>query len=478
MMTLRLTALAAAVAATLAGCAVGPDYKRPDSTLPGEYKEAPTAGDTTTPVAAPVAVDWWKSFNDPQLDTLVEQALKDSYDIRIALARVDQAEALVRQANAALFPEVDVNGAATRSKTSPLGPNGARAGIGNDFRLNVATVSYELDFWGKYRRTREAAIALAQGSRYAHDTVRLSVAGAVAATYISLRSAEAQIVATQASLETRDSALKIAQRRYDSGSTSRLDVEQASTQRATAAAQLSRLTQSRDLFANQLALLVGVPDLTVPEGKLLELPIPQTPPVGLPSSLLDLRPDVAQAEQQLVSTNARIGVAKAALYPSISLTGLLGVESVDLSNLFKSGAQVWSAGAALNLPIFDAGRRFAAVDQSEAVQREALETYRKTAETAYREVRDALVTLRQTAITEEHLTQALRSAQNAERISRARYEAGSAAFLELLDAQRSVNDARILALTARENRLNASISLYKALGGGWVNPEKQVASSK
>jgi len=472
MMTLRLTALAAAMAAALAGCAVGPDYKRPDSTLPAEYKEAPAST-----AAAPVALDWWKSFNDPQLDALVERSLRDSSDIRIAIARVDQAEAVVRQANAALFPEIDVNGAATRSKSSPLGPNGTRAGTGNDFRLNVATAAYELDFWGKYRRAREAAIAQALSSRYARDTVRLSVAGAVASTYISLRSAEAQIEATQASLETRDSALKIAQRRYDSGSTSRLDVEQASTQRATAGAQLSRLQQTRELLANQLALLVGAPDLSVSEGKLLELPLPPTPPSGLPSSLLDARPDVAQAEQTLASANARIGVAKAALYPSISLTGLFGAESVDLSNLFKSGAQVWTVGATLNLPIFDAGRRAAAVDQADAVQREALETYRKTAETAYREVRDALVTLRQTAITEEQLTLALTSARNAERISRARYEAGSAAFLELLDAQRSVNDARILALTARENRLNATISLYKALGGGWVNPDKQVASN-
>ncbi len=458
--------LVAALALALAGCAVGPDYLRPDSTLAATFKEV------TTETAAPgIDPQWWRAFNDAELDALVDHALKDSTDIRIAIARVEQADAVAHQAGATLYPEVDLGGSAARGRVSEYGPSAPRAGshlIGNNFQL-AASTAYELDFWGKLRRTRESALALADASRYARDTVRLTLASEIVGAWLNLRSNDAQIAATRATLRTREEAYTIAERRYKSGSTSRLDLEQAENSRANAAAQLSVLQQARALNTNLLAQLVGKPNLDIGDtgGDLSKLPIPPAPPAGLPSALLDARPDVRATEAQLASANANIGVAKAALYPSISLTGALGLQSIDLSDLFKGGAKMWSAGALIDLPLFDAGRRSARLDQATAVQKEAVEQYRKTAENAYREVRDALVGVSQNAETERQYQRALTAARNVERISRARYEAGSAAFLELLDAQRSANDAQVLFIRARLSRLTAAVDLYKALGGGW-----------
>jgi multidrug efflux system outer membrane protein len=458
----RISPLAAMLALVLAGCAVGPDYQRPASSLPKAYQESADPAST-------IDREWWHAFNDAELNALVERALKDSTDVRIAIAKVEQADAVMRQAGAALFPEFDLGASANRGHISQLtaNPPGASTLLTtNSFKLALST-SFELDFWGKLRRARESALASAEASRYARDTVRLTLVSQVASAYIGLRSNDALLTATQATLKTREEAFKIAKRRYDSGSNSRLDLEQASTSLASARAQFATQTQARALSANLLALLVGDPALVPGSGTLDSLPLPPIASPGLPASLLDARPDVRQAEAQLAAASANIGVAKAALFPSISLTGSFGGQSGDLSDLFKSGAKIWSAGAALDLPIFDAGRRSAKVDEIRAVQVQALETYRKSAETAYREVRDALVTATQAAEAEKQYGEALESARQVERISRARYEAGSAAFLELLDAQRSSNDAQIAFVKARQSRLVAAVDLYKALGGGW-----------
>ncbi|GAA5181488.1 efflux transporter outer membrane subunit [Niveibacterium umoris] len=465
-MRIRFPVIMAAVAALSAGCAMGPDYKRPADVLPAQF--APV--ETGAPQGVAVADQWWRAFGDAELDALVERALRDSSDVRIALARIEQADAVMSQAGAALFPEVDLNGNASRISPSrdTWTSNKLTPRPYNDFKLTGLMAAYELDFWGKFRRAREAAIAQAAGSRYYRDTVRLSLAGGVASGYLTLRSLDTQLASSQASLKTRETAAAIAQRRYDAGKVSALDVQQAESARAALEAQVSLLTQQRALQEHQLGLLVGAPDLSIAASDdVRKLPLPPVPPAGLPADLLDRRPDVRQAEQSLISYNAQIGVAKAALFPSISLTGALGGESFDLSNLFNSGARIWSASAVVNLPVFDAGYRLGKLDQATAVQKEALEQYRKTAQTAYREVLDALVTLRQSAVTEKAREAQLSAAEKAERIARARYDAGSAAFIDLLDAQRSTNDVQIAFIQSRETRLNASIALFKALGGGW-----------
>ncbi|MFA9441173.1 efflux transporter outer membrane subunit [Uliginosibacterium sp. sgz301328] len=463
-MKYRLTLVAASLAVLMAGCAVGPDYKRPAEPLPDQY-DAVTANSTG---AAQVAPDWWRAFNDPQLDALVQKALTDSSDVRIAIARIEQADAVLKQAGAALFPEVDLAAAAARSQTSEYLTTPGADRQGNNFQLRGLVAAYELDFWGKFRRAREAAIAQAAGSHYYRDTVRLTVASQVASTYIQLRATEGLLDANRESLKNREEAVAITQRRYDAGSVSRLDVEQAISNRAALVAQTSALEGQREVFMHTLALLTGDPALVIqPGASARDLPTPAVPPVGLPSELIEARPDVRQAEATLASYNAQIGVAKAALFPTISLTGAFGGASADLSVLFKSGAQAWNIGATLNLPIFDAGYRSGKVDQATAVQKEALEQYRKTVQTAFKEVRDALSTLRQATVSEEARRVQLDSAIRSEQIASARYKAGSAAFLDLLDSQRSRNDADITYLTARQNRLTAQIDLYKALGGGW-----------
>ncbi len=473
-MSARMTVIAAALLG-LAGCAVGPDYQRPQGVLPDQFVTPPAAQGNDAPT---LADGWWQAFGDAELNALIERALKDSADVRIALARIEQADAVMQQAGAALFPEIDLNGNASRISPSrgTWTSNKLTPRPYNDFKLNGVMVAYELDFWGKFRRAREAAIAQATGSRLYRDTVRLTLAGSVTSGYVSLRSLDTQLASSRASLKTREAAVAIAQHRYEAGKVSALDVQQAESARAALEAQVSVLTQQRELQLHQLGLLVGAPELDIaPRDDLRTLPLPPVPPAGLPADLLDRRPDVRQAEQSLISYNAQIGVAKAALFPSISLTGLFGGESSDLSNLFKSSSSLWSASAVVNLPVFDAGYRLGKLDQATAVQKEALEQYRKTAQTAYREVLDALVSLRQTSITEQAREAQMKAAANAERISRARYEAGSAAFLELLDAQRSSNDAQIAFIQAREARLNASVAFFKALGGGWGNPSNAVA---
>lgn len=466
-MTIRLPLIAAATAALLAGCMVGPDYKRPDTGLPQVY----TAPATPVPQTETVDAEWWRSFNDPQLNTLVERALRDSSDIRIAMARIEQSTAVLDAANATMLPDFDLNGSATRNRISTLTATPLPSTVSpvrSDFRLAGTLMSYELDFWGRARRARESAIALYRNSLYARDTVRLTLAASITQDYLTLRSLDTQLDAARANLKNREDALAISQRRYKAGSVSRLDVEQAQSSLAALQAQVASLVQQQASVQNDLALLTGTPDLQIEAGRgLAALPNPPLPPTGLPSALLDARPDVRQSEASLASFTAQIGVAKAAFYPSISLSGFFGGESADLADLFKGGARIWSTGAALSLPIFDGGTRQAQLEQAQGKANEALEQYRKTAQTAYREVRDALVGVRQSAEIERAREVQRKSAEQAERIAKARYDAGSAAFTELLDAQRSRNDADIAFCQARQARLSAMVSLYKALGGGW-----------
>lgn len=466
MKTLKLSLLAATTAGLLAGCMVGPNYQRPETGLPPAYPEA-----STSSTVAPVNAEWWRDFNSPQLNALVERALRDSTDIQVALARVEQATATLDAANATLLPEFDLAGSATRNRISSLTATPLPASVDpvrNDFRAAGTLMSYELDFWGRARRARESAISLYNTSLYARDTVRLTLASSVTLDYLSLCSVSTQIEATRANLENREAALAIARRRHDAGSVAQLDVEQAQANLAALQAQLASLVQQQASLQNDLAVLTGTPDLQLePALSLAHLPNPALPPAGLPSSLLDARPDVRESESTLASFNALIGVAKAAYYPSISLTSYFGGESADLSKLFNSGARIWSGAAALNLPIFDGGSRRAQVDLAQGKADEAVAQYRKTAQTAYREVRDALVGVRQSAEIERAREVQLKAATAAEHIAQARYDAGAIALLDLLDTQRSRQDADIAAAQARQGRLAATVTLYKALGGGW-----------
>jgi multidrug efflux system outer membrane protein len=449
--------------ALLAGCAVGPDYARPSATLPDDYGQAaPEAR-----AAAPVNPEWWMLFGDPSLNALVAQALAANQDLQAAIARLEAADAVAREAGAAYYPALDLGASTSRSGTSGETFNGRRMGgaIYNNHRAALS-LSYEIDLWGRIRRQNEAAEAEALASRFARDSVRLTLIGQVANEYLALRSHDAEIAVSQETVASREQTLRIVRARLDAGSASALETAQAENSLAAAQSQLSQLKRLRALSENQIGLLSGQPGLRIP-ANLTPLPLPPAPPAGLPSALLEARPDVRQAEERLIAANARIGVAKAAYFPAISLTGSYGSESMALANLFTGPAGLWSAALGLTMPIFDAGRTGARVDQASASQKEMLASYRKTMQTAFREVNDALVSLRELASEETANIAQLESARRSLKLSQARYEAGYVGFLEVLDAQRTTNLAELTYLNSRKNRLSAAVDLFKALGGGW-----------
>ncbi|HEY7904447.1 MAG TPA: efflux transporter outer membrane subunit [Casimicrobiaceae bacterium] len=453
----------ALLALACAGCMVGPDYQRPVIELPHAYADAPPAN-TVAPTVAP---QWWSLYRDPDLDNLVAAAMAANTDLRIATARVDEAESIARQVDAAIFPEIDLGAAGSRTRSNPALLTPGSQPLANNFRVALST-SFEIDFWGRLRRAAEAARAQALGSHYARDVVALTLAGDVAQTYFALRSFDAQIAATRETLQSREQSAALVNRRARGGVASDLDVAQAEGLRAQAAAQLKLLVRQRAAALHMLGTLTGRLDLAIAEAGIDAIPLPPQPPPGLPSALIEQRPDVRKAEQDLVSANAQIGVAKAALLPTIDLTGDLGAQSASLASLLQYGSRIWSIGFGLAQPIFDAGRRQAAVEGQEAFERETLAAYQKSLETAFREVADALVDMQQTTAAAADYDANLVAARNALRLATRRYEAGLAQFLDVLDAQRTVNTAELARILNRQAQLAASVDLMKALGGGWT----------
>ena len=461
------TALALAASFALGGCAIGPDYLRPSTLLPklfGDSKPEQVA------IAQNPAIDpqWWTLFQDAILDDLVDQALQNNANLRQAIARVEQADALAREAGAAFLPEIDGNAAATRSEASTKTATYSSAmPRSRNSRSASLSTSYELDVWGRVRRADEAARATLLASQYSRDAIRLSVAGLVTSAYLNLRALDAQLAVTTETLKSREDSLGLVKRRVDSGLASPLDGYQAEGALAAAQAQLVDLRRQRALAEHQLALLTGNPDLKVVAGDLRRLPLPPQPPEGLPSDLIEGRPDVMQAEQELVAANAGIGITKAGYFPKFTLTGSVGSESKALSDLFTAGANTWSLGLSALMPILDFGRTTARVDQAKALNQQALVAWQNTLQTAYKEVRDALVSLREDGEAETAQTTRVDTARKALDLSRLRYDAGHAGYLEVLDSQRTLNDVQLALITTRQARLASAVDLFKALGGGW-----------
>jgi multidrug efflux system outer membrane protein len=460
----------------LAGCAVGPDYHRPQVSLPSGYQEdvqvdqQAAANPIATPVATSVATnDWWTLFNDPALDDLVARAFARNYDLQQAVARIEEATGVLRETGAAQYPEIDANVNRNSTRISQVTSDPPLAGtplIRRDISASLNS-AFELDFWGKLRRASEAARAQALGSEYGKGVVELTLAGSVTQTYLALRSLDAQIAVSQETLLARNDSLDITNARYKGGLASGLDVEQSRGAKAAVEAQVADLLQQRALAEHQLGVLTATPDLTIAAGDLRQMPLPPLPPSGLPSTLLEARPDIRAAEQQLIAANARIGIAKAAMFPSISLTGSVGSESGALSNLFKSGAETWGFGIGLDFPIFAAGKYSARVDQATAQQKQMLAAYQQSILNGFREVRDALSTATHRAAQETALDTQRMAAVQALRFANLRYKSGYSPYLEVLDAQRTANDATLAYIRTRQSRLATAVDLFKALGGGW-----------
>ena len=335
--TMQKNRLAAALTATflLAGCTLGPDYVRPTSTLPEQTLE--TNSDAHT--QAPINPEWWTLFNDATLNQLVQQTLAANQDLQAAIARLEASEAAAREAGAELYPAIGLAANGSRNRTSGETFSGKKIGSGTYNNNRAAlSLSYELDLWGRIRRSNEAARAEMLSTRFGRDSIQLALIGQLVNEYLALRGNEAQLEVTRQTLASRQESLKIVQARLDAGSASGLELAQAESQLNAAQGQWSQFKRLRALSENQIGLLSGQPGLKLASASLEQLPLPPMPPTGLPSSLIEARPDVRQAEEKLIAANARIGVAKAAYFPTIGLTGLYGSESAALSNLFSGSA--------------------------------------------------------------------------------------------------------------------------------------------
>jgi len=460
----RLPLLALAV--LMGGCTVGPDYKRPDvAPLPADYGERAPSEEVV------IAPDWWKLYNDATLDELVAAGRKTNADVRLAVARVQEAEGALREVRAAFFPELDLNAAYSRQGVSTVSQPPLPAGIATvrpNYQALVST-SYEVDFWGRLARNTESARASLLATRLARDVVDMTLAAAIAQSYFALRSLDSQITVLDNTIRARRDSLEITRARANGGLAPDLDVYQAQGALSDALVQKRDAQRSRALVAHQIAQLSGRLELKFAAGDMFALPLVPLPPAGLPSALLERRPDIRQAEETLVAANAQIGVARAALFPTISLTASAGVQSAQFADLVAGpGAAIWSLGAAAAMPIFDAGRRSARVDQASARRDQAVAGYQKAIETGFREVADALVNVQQTGESEAELSARLEAARNALDLSSLRYQAGYSPYLEVLDAQRTANDAELAFVRNRQSRLAFSVDLIKALGGGWT----------
>lgn len=461
----RPLTLAIVLGAALSGCAVGPDYQRPATPLPADFgKDAASAQSERT------AVDqrWWTLFNDSTLNQLVDVALRNNSDLRQALARVEQAAAVAREADAAFLPQIDGQAGISNSQASTLSPtySSAMPRVRHSRTAGLST-SYELDLWGRVRRADEVARATLLTSEYSRDAIRLSVAGAVSNAYLNLRALDAQLAVSRDTLSSREASLALIKRRQAAGLSGPLEVHQAEAALAASQAQLSEQTRLRAVQESQLALLTAQPGLTLAAADLRQLPLPPLPPAGLPADLIEARPDIRQAEATLIGTNASIGLAKAGYFPKFTLTGSVGSESRTLSDLFLPGSGTWAGGLGLLMPILDWGRTTARVDQAKALNQQSLIAWENALQTAYKEVRDALVNVRENSSAEAAQQSREESSQKALEIARQRHAAGSIGYLDVLDAQRTLNDAQLARISTRQARLVAAVDLFKALGGGW-----------
>ena len=450
-------AVALALALATSGCMVGPNYQRPETGLPGAF---PEAGAGTAAMSVPH--DWWALYSDPTLNDLVASGLANNSDVQVAAARVEEAEAALREARATLFfPLVNGQASAFRGRDSDTSFVTA-----SGFGVGLAT-SFEVDLWGRLRRAERSVRDQLLSSRYGRDTVALTLAATIARSYFAARSLDAQAIASRQILSTADESLGLAKKRSDAGVAPELDVYQAGSLRAQAAAQATEIARQRDAIVHQLGVLTGRLDLKLPEGGLDQLPIPPLAPAGLPSQLLERRPDVRQAEANLQAATERIGVARAAQFPTLSLTGTLGTASGELDKLFTTGARSWSIGGSLLGPIIDGGRYKARTDQAVAQAKQAEGAYIGAVRNAFRDVSDALSNVRRANESDGQLKDLVDQAGKALHLAQLRYEHGYSAYLEVLDAERTLNDARLQLIRNRQAYLSFTVDLMNALGGGW-----------
>jgi len=454
---------------SLGGCAVWPAYQRPASELPAAWRGAPAQGVSTLSVGE----RWWTVYGDSALDALVEEAFTNNRDLALAAARVDEARALLRVADSRVVPAIDATAQRDRTRASevspiPLPPSAIER---NSYRAQL-NLSYELDLWGRLRGAGDVARAELLATQAARETVRLALGADVVRSYFTLLALDEQLDATRRSLALREDNLRLQRVRHTAGLIGDFQLRQLEAEVAAAQAQLPALERSRTAEELALALLLGrspraISELAVKRDSSRTEPPPPVTPEGLPSDLLLRRPDIVQAEQRLIAANARIAVARAALFPRISLTGYLGSESTALRDLFSGPALIWQLAFGLAQPIFQGGRLFGEIEAVKAREQQALAQYQKSVQEAFREVRQALSA--QTHAREIFQAEGARAAalRDTLRLARIRYENGLVSQLEVLDAERNLLAADLNRADALRAQRVAVADLVRALGGGW-----------
>lgn len=468
--------------AALAGCTgIGPKYERPQTTVPVRF-EAAAPWKEAQPGDLLARGQWWELFGDPALNQLEQQARQNSPRLQAAAARVDQARAVAGTYEAAVFPRVDLGVDVSRQAVSghrvdqPSKRPGNFAYDTNWFRVPLY-VSYEVDLWGRVRNSVVAADARVEAARAAYQTVLLTLEGDIAQTYFALRATDEDLRILKSNLDLRTRAFDLVSVRKRGGLATELDLARVETELRTTEADLRGATRRRVELQNALAVLTGQP----PEQfTISEQPLDMNPPaipVGLPADLLERRPDVAEAERLLMARNAEIGIAKAAYFPSIKLTGSVGYESTDLDTLLKPESLIWSIGTSIMQPLFDAGRNRSNVERAQTTFNENQAVYRERLLVAFQEVENALSGLSILQQQYELQSKAVTSAQRAEQLAVARFKSGLVIVLEAIDAQRTRLQSERTRLQTRNQQMLTTVALVKALGGGWTGLSATGSSS-
>ena len=470
----------------LCSCSFAPAYQRPDMDMPKEWRKIDLG-------SAPLNVDWWTNFKDPVLTRLITDALAHNQDLAESLARIDSAAAQVGVATSALFPQVTGSGAATAqgasektANTTPFSQSGlSRSTTNYQGELNAA---WELDLWGKYRNRRTMLGDVLMNTVIGYEGLRLEIAGQTAQAYFALLALDMQLETARRTLKTREQAFGIYTSRYQQGDIMELDWLRARAEVEIARAQLHTSTIAVDQAESALAVLTGksprdIINMTMPRGKAIgEISAPPVLPEGLPSDLLMRRPDIRASEFLIMAYNANIGVARAQFFPSISLTGMLGTISAATWNLFTGPAGAWSYGATGSIPLLDFGNNWYNLKDAEAQKRAAIATYRKTVQTAFQDIRDSLTAQREANAIVKSLEIEVDSLRKAKELASLQYDNGYTDYLTVLDAERQLFAAELQLATALRDRLDATVRVCMALGGGWresdVSPQFPIVDAQ
>ena len=463
---MKQTAFVAVVALLVAGCMVGPDYSRPPVLVPDNYRFA------VAPATAESIADlpWFEVFRDPVLQELVREALENNYELRIAAARVEEARAQIGIARSFLFPQINFNGGGSAQQVSRATDPPESFGANRNFQniLLGFALAWELDVFGRIRRETESATATFFATEQAQRGVLITLVGDVAQSYFTLRELDLELEIARRTVQVNDETVRFYETRLTGGVSNRLEVNTAVSNRSRTASTIPDLERQIAIQENQINLLLGRNPGPIPRGTALtEQYYPPSIPAGLPSALLERRPDIKAAEDLLVAANADVGAAKALFFPNFSLTAALGSASHDLSNIADKRAAIWSVAGSVLQPIFQGWRLTSNYEAFKARSEQAVAQYQRSAQNGFREVADALVSIEKLEGVRLELEISVRALEDAARLSRLRYDTGLANYLEILIADQQLFDQELLLARARGAQLNAVVQFYRALGGGW-----------